>query len=53
MDTLADTLIELASSHEGDFRAAIRSAVRLESIISVPESPDHLPRSFLRSLSAL
>jgi len=26
--TLADTLIELASSHEGDFRGAIRSAVR-------------------------
>jgi len=25
---LADTLIELASSHEGDFRGAIRSAVR-------------------------
>ena len=27
-DTIADTLIELASSHEGDFQSAIQSAVR-------------------------
>jgi len=27
-DTIADTLIELASSHEGDFKSAIRNAVR-------------------------